>query len=120
MRPAWPGRPELGHLGAGRHGARMRQCCELCEALGAGSSRGQKLIGMAVGQRDVLLCGEHALFALDADVESVDELCELYEFVASVEPSGGEAATAASARRAPQRAAAAAGGTGARPSRSAL
>jgi hypothetical protein len=77
----------------------MRQCCELCEALGAGSSRGHKLIGVAVGQRDALLCADHALFALDADVASVEELCELFEFVASVEPSADEAAPADAARR---------------------
>jgi hypothetical protein len=36
---------------------------ELCEALGADSSRGHqhKLIGVAVGPRDVLLCADHAL-----------------------------------------------------------
>ena len=64
----------------------MRQHCELCEALGA-DPHGHKLIGIAVGPRDVLLCADHALFALDADVGSVDELRELVEFVASVEPS---------------------------------
>lgn len=76
----------------------MRQRCELCEALGADSSRGRQLIGMALGPRDALLCTDHALFALDADVESVRELCELYQFVAEVEPAPGEAAVAVAAR----------------------
>lgn len=67
----------------------MRQRCELCEALGA-PSHGHPLIGLAVGPRDALLCAEHALFALDADVGSVNELRELYEFVASIEPPPNE------------------------------
>ena len=69
----------------------MRQRCELCDALGA-DSHGHKLIGVAVGPRDALLCADHALFALDADVGSVNELRELVEFVASVEPSPDEIA----------------------------
>jgi hypothetical protein len=79
----------------------MRQRCELCAALGADSSRGHhpKLIGVAVGPRDVLLCTDHALFALDSDVASVEELCEVYEFVASVEPSADDPATAATVLR---------------------
>jgi hypothetical protein len=77
----------------------MRQRCELCEALGAESARGQQLIGVGVGPRDVLLCADHALFALDSDVSSVAELCEVYEFWASVEPSADDAATAASVYR---------------------
>ena len=79
----------------------MRQKCELCEALGADSSRGHhpKLIGVAVGPRDVLLCADYALFALDSDVASVAELREVYEFVASVEPSADDPATAASVLR---------------------
>lgn len=68
----------------------MRQHCELCAALGADSARGHKLIGMVLGPRDALLCTDHALFALDADVASVDELRELYQFVATVEPSPDE------------------------------
>ncbi len=72
----------------------MRQRCELCEALGADSSRGHKLIGVAVGPRDALLCADHALFALDSDVTSFNELRELYEFVASVEFSPDEAVNA--------------------------
>jgi hypothetical protein len=83
----------------------MRQCCELCEALGAGSSRGQKLIGMALGPRDALLCGDHALFALDAEVESVEELRELYEFVAAVGPVPETAAPVKVERRGASRAA---------------
>jgi hypothetical protein len=78
----------------------MRQRCELCEALGADSQRAhQKLIGVAVGPRDVLLCAEHALFSLDSDVSSVEELCEVFQFVASVEPSADDPATAATVRR---------------------
>ena len=78
----------------------MRQRCELCEALGADSSRGHhRLIGVAVGPRDALLCADHALFALDSDVSSFQELCEVYEFVASVEPSADDPATAASLHR---------------------
>ena len=78
----------------------MRQRCELCAALGADSQRGHpKLIGVAVGPRDVLLCAEHALFALDSDVANVEELCEVFEFVASVEPSADDPATAASVYR---------------------
>lgn len=64
----------------------MRQCCELCEALGADSARGHKLIGVVVGSRDALLCADHALFALDSDVASLGELRELYDFVAATEP----------------------------------
>jgi hypothetical protein len=70
----------------------MRQHCELCAALGADSARGHKLIGMAVGPKDVLLCAEHALFSLDTDVESLEELRDLFEFVTTVEPSPDEAA----------------------------
>ena len=99
---------------------RMRQCCELCDALGAGSSRGHKLIGVAVGPRDALLCADHALFALDADVGSLAELCELFEFVASVEESPDEAPAAAVARRGLQRSATANGTATLRSSRSVL
>lgn len=82
----------------------MRQRCELCEALGADLSRGHhKLIGVAVGPRDALLCADHALFALDSDVSSFQELREVYEFVASVEPSADDPATAASVYRGPAR-----------------
>ena len=78
----------------------MRQRCELCEALGADSSRGHhRLIGVAVGPRDALLCADHALFALDSDVSSLAELREVYDFVASVEPSADDPATAASVYR---------------------
>ncbi len=77
----------------------MRQRCELCEALGADSSRGHRLIGVAVGPRDALLCADHALFALDSDVANLAELRELYEFVDSVEPSADDPATAAATRR---------------------
>ena len=72
----------------------MRQHCELCAALGADLARGHKLIGMAVGPRDVLLCADHALFSLDTEVESLEELRELFEFVSTVEPSPDEAAAA--------------------------
>ncbi len=74
----------------------MRQHCELCAALGADSARGHKLIGMAVGPRDALLCAEHALFSLDTDVESLEELRELFEFVSTVEPSPDEMAASVS------------------------
>jgi hypothetical protein len=77
----------------------MRQHCELCAALGAESPPRNKLIGVGVGSRDALLCADHALFALDSDVESLAELRELYEFVALVEPSPDEMATARVARR---------------------
>lgn len=90
----------------------MRQRCELCEALGA-DSRGHNLIGVALGPRDALLCMDHALFALDADVGSVSELRELFEFVASVEPSPDEVAVA-------RRTYARVGSAGVRASRSAL
>ena len=65
----------------------MRQRCELCEALGAVSPGGHKLIGVAVGPRDALLCAEHALFALDSEVADLSELREVYEFVGSDEPA---------------------------------
>jgi hypothetical protein len=74
----------------------MRQHCELCAALGADSARGHKLIGMVVGPRDALLCAEHALFSLDTDVESLEELRELFEFVSTVEPSPDEVAASVS------------------------
>jgi hypothetical protein len=77
----------------------MRQRCELCEALGADHSHGHKLIGVAVGPRDVLLCADHALFALDSEVTSLAELREVYEFVALMEPSADEAAFVASSKR---------------------
>ncbi len=83
----------FGPFCGGLHGAGMRQRCELCDALGA-DSRGHQLIGVAVGPRDALLCADHALFALDADVGSLGELRELFEFVASLEPSPGEAPAA--------------------------
>ena len=76
----------------------MRQHCELCAALGADLARGHKLIGMAVGPRDALLCIEHALFSLDTEVESLEELRELVEFVATVEPSPDEVAVASVSR----------------------
>jgi len=81
----------------------MRQCCELCEALGADSSRGHRLIGVAVGSRDALLCADHALFALDSEVASMGELRELFEFVAAVEPSPDEVAVRRSSRSATTR-----------------
>lgn len=66
----------------------MRQRCELCEAIGClDSARGAKLIGIWVGSRDALLCPDHALFALDSDVESMAELVEVYEFVNDGEPA---------------------------------
>lgn len=76
----------------------MRQHCELCAALGAESPPRNKLIGVGVGARDALLCADHALFALDSDVESVAELREVFEFVALVEPSPDEMASAVARR----------------------
>jgi hypothetical protein len=62
--------------------ARMRQRCELCEALGCReSARVAQLVGIWVGARDALLCPDHALFALDSDVTSLAELTEVYRFV---------------------------------------
>jgi hypothetical protein len=62
--------------------ASMRKCCELCAALGVTDvPRGMALIGVAVGARDALLCTDHALFALDSDVGSLEELREVYDFV---------------------------------------
>jgi hypothetical protein len=87
----------------GPNGDGMRQRCELCDALGA-DSRGHQLIGMAVGPRDALLCADHALFALDADVGSLGELRELFEFVASVEPSPDDVAVASRPYARPRRA----------------
>ena len=83
----------------------MRPCCELCEALGADSARGHKLIGVAVGSRDALLCADHALFALDSEVASIGELRELFEFVAAVETSPDEVAVRRSSRSATARSA---------------
>lgn len=77
----------------------MRQRCELCEALGAVSPSGHKLIGVAVGPRDALLCAEHALFALDSDVADLRELREVYEFVGSDEPAQDEVVTVERRRR---------------------
>jgi hypothetical protein len=77
----------------------MRQRCELCEALGAVSPGGHKLLGVAVGPRDALLCADHALFALDSEVANVDELRELFEFVSAVEPSPDDAAIVERGRR---------------------
>jgi hypothetical protein len=60
----------------------MRQRCELCEGIGCLDSIARaKLIGVWVGTRDALLCPDHALFALDSDVGSMEELVEVYEFV---------------------------------------
>jgi hypothetical protein len=62
--------------------ARMRQRCELCEAIGCrDSARVAQLAGIWVGTRDALLCPDHALFALDSDVASMAELVEVYRFV---------------------------------------
>jgi hypothetical protein len=66
----------------------MRKCCELCAALGISDPpRGLSLIGVAVGARDALLCTDHALFALDSEVESLAELREVYEFVNADAPA---------------------------------
>lgn len=89
------GLQNLAHARRPAHGRGMRQRCELCEAIGClDSARGNKLIGIWVGTRDALMCPDHALFALDSDVESMDELVEVYEFVNQV-----DAAPAASRKR---------------------
>jgi hypothetical protein len=90
----------------------MRQHCELCAALGADSARGHKLIGMAVGPRDALLCAEHALFSLDTEVESLEELRELFEFVSAVEPPPDAVAAASVSRGGQRRDSASARGSG--------
>lgn len=88
----------------------MRQRCELCEALGAVSPGGHKLIGVAVGPRDALLCADHALFALDSDVADLAELREVYEFVGSDDPAQDEVVTFERGRRGGSRVAHAARG----------
>lgn len=77
----------------------MRQRCELCEALGAVSPGSHKLIGVAVGPRDALLCADHALFALDSEVADLDELREVYEFVGADEAAAEEVAGVERRRR---------------------
>jgi len=82
-------RSEIWPTGSGRlMVASMRKCCELCAALGVSDPpRGMALIGVAVGARDALLCTDHALFALDSEVESLEELREVYEFVTEDAPA---------------------------------
>lgn len=60
-----------------------RQHCEACEV----TSRGAKLIGVMLGEHDVLLCAEHALVAIDADLQSLDEVKQLLALLADDGPS---------------------------------
>jgi hypothetical protein len=68
-----------------------RQHCEACEV----TSRTAKLIGVMLGEHDVLLCAHHALLALDTDMQSLAELKELLTLLAD------EAAAPATTRRSP-------------------
>jgi hypothetical protein len=55
-----------------------RQHCEACEV----TSRSATLIGVMLGERDVLLCAEHALLAIDTDMQSLAEVKELLVLLA--------------------------------------
>lgn len=68
-----------------------RQHCEACEV----TSRGAKLIGVMLGEHDVLLCAEHALLAIDTDMQSLAEVKELLVLLAD------ESTAAVSTRRSP-------------------
>jgi hypothetical protein len=68
-----------------------RQHCEACEV----TSRSAKLIGVMLSEHDVLLCADHALLALDTDMQSLTELKELLLLLSD------DAATPASTRRSP-------------------
>jgi hypothetical protein len=68
-----------------------RQHCEACEV----TSRSAKLIGVMLGEHDVLLCADHALLALDTDMQSLAELKELLVLLSD------DTGTAASTRRSP-------------------
>jgi hypothetical protein len=59
-----------------------RQHCEACEV----TSRGAKLIGVMLGEHDVLLCTDHALLAIDADLGSLAEVKELIVLLAEEPP----------------------------------
>jgi hypothetical protein len=74
----------------------MRQHCEACDP----TPRGAKLIGVILGESDVLLCTDHALLALDTEMRSLDELKELLVLLAdeptvSTRRSAGRGADAA-------------------------
>jgi len=60
----------------------MRQHCEACET----TQRNAKLIGIMLGDQDVLLCTEHALLALDTEMRSLAELRELLVLLADDPP----------------------------------
>jgi hypothetical protein len=60
-----------------------RQHCEACEV----TSRNAKLIGVMLGEHDVLLCAEHALVAIDADLQSLAEVKELLVLLADDAPA---------------------------------
>ncbi len=68
-----------------------RQHCEACEV----TSRNAKLIGVMLGEHDVLLCAEHALLAMDTDLQSLEEVKELLVLLADDAPE------AATTRRSP-------------------
>jgi hypothetical protein len=68
-----------------------RQHCEACEV----TSRNAKLIGVMLGEHDVLLCAEHALLAIDTDLQSLAEVKELLVLLADDAPA------AATTRRSP-------------------
>jgi hypothetical protein len=46
------------------------------------TSRSAKLIGVMLGESDVLLCAEHALLAIDTDMQSLTEVKELLALLA--------------------------------------
>jgi hypothetical protein len=60
-----------------------RQHCEACEV----TSRNAKLIGVMLGEHDVLLCAEHALLAIDTDLQSLAEVKELLVLLAEDAPA---------------------------------
>jgi hypothetical protein len=60
-----------------------RQHCEACEV----TSRSAKLIGVMLGEHDVLLCADHALLALDTEMQSLKELKELLVLLSDEGPA---------------------------------
>lgn len=60
-----------------------RQHCEACEV----TSRSAKLIGVMLGEHDVLLCTDHALLALDTELQSLAEVKELIALLADEPPA---------------------------------
>jgi len=61
----------------------MRQHCEACTV----TPKSAKLIGVMLGEHDVLLCAEHALLALDTEMRSLAELKELMILLADDAPA---------------------------------